>query len=137
MIPAAAAFVVLLLLAFVSQGMERRSMLALSTEERARLVEAAARTSRAWPLLTGTLVIVCCGLLYLYMNLAAYIVVGLFVSFFVLAVAASYSSFQRLTQAGLPPSYLKSFLVSRSLRLAGGAAFFFTASCYVLSTVAA
>ena len=137
MIPTAAAFGFVLLLAFISQGMERRSMLALSTEERARLVEAAARISRAWPLLMGTLLIVCCGLLYLYTSLAAYIAVGLFVGFFVLAASANYSSFQKLKQAGLPPSFLKTFLVSRSLRMAGAAALLITASCYVLGTVAA
>jgi hypothetical protein len=127
---AAIAFVVLM---FVAKGIARRSLLALSTDEKARLVDLAAGTSRVWSVAFLALIGLWVASAYRLRSTFPYATVGVLVGMLLLSSTAAYSTYGRLRIAGMPSSYLRDFWVARSLVLAGALLLFAALGAYILA----
>jgi hypothetical protein len=132
MIGLAAAFVVFVALAFSANGIARRALLSLSSEEKSRLVGLAAAASPIWSLLTAALFGLWIAVLYFQRQYFIHVTLGVLFGIVVLASVSAVAAFGRLRQAGMPAEFLKSFWVGRCLRLAGTLVFFGAVAAYLL-----
>ncbi len=127
--------VVFLALVFTAAGITRRSLLALTPDEKALLVDAAANTRLGWfmaaVVLAGAWLAV---VLYRPQASVAFapVVAGLFL---VLSAFSSASTYRRYRRIGLPQNFLHDFARSKALRLFGAAAFFATLIAYLWKAI--
>lgn len=119
------ALLLMLGLAWWAHSIVSPSLRALTTEQKARLLDALGTGSRMWSI---AMMVAFCGwfaaLFYLppqYWHIA---LTTLLAGILLLFAASSHAHFQRLKQAGMPEPFLRAFARSRILRWLGAALFF-------------
>jgi hypothetical protein len=120
---AAFAFVVLVIIA---TQVTKRSLAALTADEKARLVDTAAQTPIWWSLLLLALLGIWFAATMSLRGQVAIITTGALIAMLILSTTAMYMTYGRLKRGGLPDAFLRSFLLARGLRLAGALALFST-----------
>jgi 1,4-dihydroxy-2-naphthoate octaprenyltransferase len=113
-----------ILCTLVSGSLTRKALLALTDTEKARLVDVTARTSFGWFFFFIALFIAWFVVAQLWSAYWFVAVVALFVAVMTLSVVASVRTHARYRAAGLPSSFLTTFVRARALRVMGAALFF-------------
>lgn len=124
-----AAFVVFVAAVFVATTLLKRSLAALTGEEKVQLVDAAAKTSTRWFLLAMLLVAAWIAVLVFRRDLMRDAVVVVLAAFLVLSVSSATATWRRYRAHGLPPPFLRTYLIAYGIRL--------TAAIFLFSTAAA
>jgi hypothetical protein len=127
-----AAGILFVVLVLVAARITKGSLAALSKDEKVKLVDAAARTPVYWFLIMVAIFASWVAIIALRPQFT--IVATCAVLVLILALSATtgiltYRAYQRL---GLPPQFLKAFLISRSLRLLGAVAIFVAVGNWLL-----
>jgi hypothetical protein len=122
-------------LAFAGSLITRRALGRLTAEEKVHLVDASARTPLAFTAVFGVLVVAVLLGLWLYPEYGLRIVETFLAAILVLSAVAAVNTYSRLARHGLPPSFLRSFTLSRCLRLLGAAVLFTALALYYKHTV--
>jgi hypothetical protein len=132
----AAAVAVFLACAFSAQTIARRSLLGLTAEDKARLVDTAATTSRGWSVAMLGLYAVWFAAVYAFRPILAPVTIAVLASVLALSVLGARSTYRQLEAKGVSPAFLKSFVVSRGLRIAGAIVFFGGIGVYAIRVLA-
>ena|SRR6185295_5917841 len=128
LIPAAAAFFVLML---VAAKVTKKSLALLATEDKAKLVDVAAKTSLGWFLALVAGVVVWLWFALRQPRGSAVATIAALAYFLLLSALAALSTFRRYRSAGLPDSFLRQFLIARGLRLLGAVILFGTMALWL------
>ncbi len=117
------AFVVL---ALIAARISKQSLAALSTQDKAHLVDVAARTPIYWFLITVALFGSWLAIVIARPSLAPTVTPVALSLIIVLSSTVFLVTYRQYRRIGLPPAFMRAFVLSRALRLVGAAVFFVT-----------
>lgn len=128
----AAAGILFVVLVLTATRLMKRSIAELTKDEKVKLVDAAARTPIYWFLIMVAIFAIWAAIFALrpqYTVLATCAVLVLILALSAMTGVLTYRAYQRL---GLPPQFLRAFLLSRSLRLLGAVTIFVAVGSWLL-----
>ena len=112
------ALIVFVAAVLVATRLIKRSLGALTADEKVRLVDAAAKTSPHWFLMFLALVVAWLTVLFLRRDLVREMSAAMLVAFLVLSILSTTATLRRYRAHGLPPSFLRTYRIAYSMRLA-------------------
>ncbi|HXU29091.1 MAG TPA: hypothetical protein VN851_00810 [Thermoanaerobaculia bacterium] len=125
------AVLVFLMFIVIAAQIQRKALAALSTEDKAKVVDVATRTSLGWFLAAIGFLVAFFVTIRMWPERTEIASTAALVAVLALGVAGGVSTYRRYQIAGMPKDFLKKFILARTIRTAGAISLF----AAVLSTV--